>query len=392
MAEAGFWLTGATLRDGTRADLHLAAGRIAAIGAAEGAAPRHDVSGFLCLPALVEGHVHLDKTFLGCPWQPHLPGNGIADRIRLEKVARARIDVPVEERGARLLDLSIAAGAGHLRSHVDIDPDWGLSNLDAVLRLREAQAARIGIQVVAFPQSGILRAPGTEALLDEALERGADLIGGLDPAGIDGDAVRHLDIVFGLAAKHRKGVDIHLHDAGALGCHELSLIAERTREHGLEGRVAVSHAFCLGESDPALFDRTAKALAGARVAIMTSVPGGAMPPLRRLREAGVVVFGGSDNIRDAWSPHGNGDILERATFAATRQDFRGEAELALALDLVTGNGAVALGLSGYGIAPGHDADLLLIEAETAAEAVCARPRRRVTLKRGRVVAGTLPGA
>ena len=117
------------------------------------------------------------------------------------------------------------------------------------------------IQIVAFPQNGILRDPGTAELLDEALAAGADLIGGLDPAGIDGDVKGHLDVVFGLAERHGVGVDIHLHDAGALGCFELRDIAARTIATGLQGRVAVSHAFALGSDDTADVEAT---LAAAR--------------------------------------------------------------------------------------------------------------------------------
>ena len=382
-----FWITGCRLATGEHADLLVADGRIAAIGRAEGDAPRKAGAGRLVLPSLVEGHVHLDKTFLGCPWQPHLPGETVAERIGLEKIARRRIEEPVEVRGARLIERSVASGAGHMRSHVDIDPDWELANVEAVLALRESQKDRVDIQVVAFPQSGILTSPGTEGLLDEALEMGCDLVGGLDPAGIDGDPARHLDIVFDLASRHGKGVDIHLHDGDELGCFELRMIAERTRALGLEGRVAVSHAYALGSVGEGTLARTAEALAGAGVSIMTSAPPAPMPPVKRLLAEGVNVFAGSDNIRDAWSPHGNGDILERAMFAAYEQGWRSDADLEVALDLVGLNGARALGIAAHGIAVGHPADLLLIEAETLAEAVAQRPLGRTVLKRGRVVAG-----
>lgn len=388
-SHSGFWLIGVRLADGRRADVEIADARINAIGTAEGPSPRLESGGRLCLPSLVEGHVHVDKTFLGCPWQPHLPGTSVADRIRLEKVARARVEATPEARGGRLVERSIASGAGYLRTHIDIDPAWGLRNLDAALKIRSRFANEIDIQIVAFPQSGILRAPGTAELMDEALRLGADLVGGLDPAGIDEDPVRHLDIVFELAGRHGKGVDIHLHDGGDLGCYQLRLVAERTKALGLEGRVAVSHAFCLAEIDEWGFSVTAEALARADVAILTSVPSGSMPPVKRLGQAGVTVFAGSDNIRDAWAPHGNADILERATFAAHRQDMRSDADLALAFDLVSASGAKALGVSDYGIRQGAVADLLLVDAENVAETVAGRPQGRVVFKRGRIVAGAL---
>lgn len=389
VAVDSFWLTGLTLPNGTRADLEIAGDRFGRIGRGEPGAHCRNAAGLLCLPSFVEGHVHLDKTFLGCPWQPHLEGRTIADRIRLEKVARARVDEPVVVRGARLIERSIAFGAGTMRSHADVDVDWGLANVEAELELRERYADRLDIEVVAFPQSGILRSPGTDELLEAALEAGADLVGGLDPAGIDEDPVQHLEIVFDIASNYGKGIDIHLHDAGALGCYELGLIAEMTRTTGLNGKVTVSHAFCLAQVDDVTFGRTAEALAGAGIAILTSAPSRSMPPVRALREAGVTVFAGSDNVRDAWAPYGDGDILARAALAAYQQGYRSDPDMAYALDLITTESARALGHAAYGLAEGNPADFVLVEASTVAEAVASPPARRVVFKRGRLVAGTL---
>ena len=121
-----------------------------------------------------------------------------------------------------------------------------------------------------------------------ALKAGADLVGGLDPAGFDGDVMGQLDIVFGLAERFGKEIDIHLHDGGETGAAELRDIAERTIAAGMQGRVAVSHAFALGSIAPDLFEKTADALARAEVAIMTSCPPSASaPPVKALRERGV---------------------------------------------------------------------------------------------------------
>ena len=235
-----------------------------------------------------------------------------------------------------------------------------------------------------FPQNGILRDPGTADLLDEAIAAGADLVGGLDPAGIDGDVKGHLDIVFGIAERRGVGVDIHLHDAGALGCFELRDIAARTIAAGLQGRVAVSHAFALGSGDTADVDATLAALARAGVAIMTNEPGSVpMPPVARLRAAGVLLFAGSDNIRDAWSPYGNGDMLERAMLIGYRQGMRGDADIAGCLDLATTAPARVLGLGAdYGLTVGAWADLVVLDAASVPEAVVARPRDRLVIKRG----------
>ncbi len=120
---------------------------------------------------------------------------------------------------------------------------------------------------------------------------------------------------------------------------------------------------------------------------MTNGPGPVpMPPVKRLRAAGVTVFAGSDNIRDAWSPYGNGDMLERAALIGYRQDFRADEDLAVALDLATHAAAKVLGLADYGLAEGCTADLVAVRAECVAEAVASHPPRLLVMKRGKIVA------
>ena len=384
-------LRDATLVDGRRVDLVVADGRIAALapagsrGPAPGAAVACD--GALLSPSFVEGHVHLDKTLLGLPLIPHRPGATVADRIRNEKDLRRTLPLSIEERGGRLIEQVVAFGTGALRTHVDIDTEVGLAGLEAVLRLKERYQGVIDIQVVAFPQSGILRDPGTADLLEAAMAAGADLVGGLDPAGIDDDVGGHLDAVFGIADRHGAGIDIHLHDPGPLGAFELRDIAARTVAAGLAGRVTVSHAYALGAIDDADFGRTAEALAGAGLAIMTNAPGtGPMPPVLRLRDAGVTVFAGSDNIRDAWWPYGDGDMLDRAAVIGYRQGFFTDDDLAHAFAMATILPAAVLGRPHYGVAVGDAADLVLLPSAGIAEAVLDRPRARTVLKGGRMVA------
>lgn len=378
-----------TLPSGERADVLVSGARIARIGGSgtlQADGGDHVAgAGLLLSPSFVEGHIHLDKTLLGLPFIPHLPGDSVAERIEREKQIRRSVTLPVLERGARLIEQIVPFGTGLVRSHVDIDTEIGLAHLEQLVALRERYAELVDLQIVAFPQSGILRDPGTADLLDAALGNGADLIGGLDPAGIDGDIGGHLDVVFRLAEKHGAGVDIHLHDGGLLGLFELADIAARTKAAGLTGRVAVSHAFCLGE--PLDIGPTLAALADAGVAIMTNGPGPvSMPPIKHLHAAGVTIFAGSDNIRDAWAPYGNGDMLERAMLIGYRQGLLADTDIALAFDMATRHAAHALGVPAYGIAEGQPADLVLMRAGSIAEAVATRPVRRMVMKAGRVVA------
>jgi cytosine deaminase len=246
---------------------------------------------------------------------------------------------------------------------------------------------RIAVQQVAFPQYGILTNPGTAELLEEALKAGVEAIGGLDPAGFDGDPIRHLDIVFGLAERYGAAVDIHLHDAGTLGVWQLELIAERAVRSGLRGRVAVSHAYGLGQADGSTQDRIADVLAAAGVAVVTAaVYDFPVAPIRKLRSAGVTVACGHDGIRDLWGPYGSGDMLDRTMHLAYRSTFRRDADIEVALEAATYGGASLLGLTGYGLRPGASADLVVVEARTPAEAVVARPLRDLVIKGGRIVA------
>jgi cytosine deaminase len=379
----------ATLPDGSRCDIDVEGGRIAALLPASPATPDAvDLGGTLVLPPLVDGHIHLDKTLLGLPWVPNqAAGNQVSDRIEAERRVRAARTVPEFETGSNLVRQVIASGTLHMRTHVDVDNQLGLRNLHEVLKIRDHFRDLVTIEIVAFPQSGILRSPGTAALLDEAIAQGADLVGGLDPVGIDGDLDAHLDAVFTIAERRGIGVDIHLHDGGEAGLSQILAIAERTEASGLQGKVAVSHAFALGSVSIDRVTRAADVLARAGVAIMSHGPGGAtIPPLKLLRERGVEVFGGSDNIRDAWSPFGNGDMLERAMLIGYRANFRHDEELALALDMVTAAAARVLGLADYGFKVGGPADFVTVEATTLAEAVATRKRRNLVVKSGRIVA------
>lgn len=382
-------LANANIRDGGLRDILIRDGRIAAItepGSTRDECPTLDLEGALLIPSFVDGHVHLDKTHMGMPLVPHVSGTEVRQRIAAERALRPKL-TPVQERGRALIHRLLANGSTSIRSHVDIDSDVGLAHLEALLALREDMAKLIDIQLVAFPQSGIIHEPGMPDLLDAALAAGADLVGGLDPLGIDNDVKGHLDVVFGLAEKHGKGVDIHLHDGGEAGGVELCDIAARTQALGLEGKVVVSHAFALGMLDERSFGTTADALAKAGVAIMTSSPPPVpVPPVRRLRQHGVSVFAASDNIRDCWSPFGNGDMLDRAGIVATRQQLFTNEDIGLAFDMTGIIPAGVLGFSGHGLEVGDRADLVALDVPDIVEAVLARPARRLVLRAGEVIA------
>lgn len=376
-------------RHGGEADILVRAGMIERIepGIQAPDAEVVDVSGRLVLPGLVEAHCHLDKTLYGGEWVPHSAGDTLADRIENERRRRGELGVPNVGSITALLERMIAAGTTYVRTHTDIDPALGLSGVEAVQAAVDRIDGRITVEQVAFPQYGVLANPGTAELLEEALKTGVRAIGGLDPAGFDRDPVRHLDVVFGLAERYGARIDIHLHDGGTLGTWQLELIAERTAATGLGGRVAVSHAYGLGQADAATQERLAVQLAQAGVALVTAaVYDFPVPPIKKLRAAGVTIACGHDGIRDLWGPYGSGDMLERAMHVAYRSTFRRDEDIELALEAATYGGAQVLGLDRYGLTPGAPADLVVVDARTPAEAVVTRPARVLVLNSGRVVA------
>jgi cytosine/creatinine deaminase len=346
-----------------------------------------DVADRLVLPGLVDAHCHLDKTLYGGPWVPHSAGDALEDRIANDRRRRRELRIPSVDRIVALLEKMVAYGTSHVRSHTDVDPEVGLRGVEAVRAAVQRLDGRVAVQQVAFPQHGLLSNAGTAELLEEALKQGVETIGGIDPAGMDRDPVRHLDLVFDLATRYQASIDIHLHDGGSLGAWELELIADRTREAGLGGRVTISHAYGFSQADPASQARLIERLADAGVTLLTAaVYSFPVPPIKRLRAAGVNVACGHDGICDLWGPYGSGDMLERAMHVAYRSTFRRDEDIELALEAASYGGARALGLERYGLAPGDPADLVVVPARTAAEAVVTRPVRELVLKDGEIVA------
>jgi cytosine deaminase len=382
---------------GQPADIGIRRGRIAALGDLTGAPARQRLEGAgrLVVPGFVDAHVHLDKAYL-LDRAPSREGT-LAEAIRVTAEIKRTFTVEdVQARARRLLDRAVALGTTAMRGHVEVDPIVGLLGIEAVLPLRAEYADRLDLQLCAFAQEGILQAPGTEALLREALRAGADLVGGCPYNDTDGAA--HIDRVFALAREFDCDVDFHADFADEPVHRHVEVIVDRTERHGWQGRVAIGHLTELAACDEVELARIARRLHAARVAVITlpatdlylmgrrdtrNVRRG-LTPIKRLLGAGVTVAAATNNVQNAFTPVGNADPLLLTYLLVVGAHMGAEADMAAALDMVTLAPARILGLSGHGLAVGCHADLVVLEASTLAEAVGGLPARVLVVRGGRV--------
>ncbi|MFG0214728.1 amidohydrolase [Brevibacillus porteri] len=347
-----------------------------------------DAKGLLALPSFVEKHVHLDKTLLGEPWRAVIPVSNIMERCEIEKRTLPGLPTTTQERAENLLEILLSYGSTHVRTHVDIYPEVGISNLESVKVALATYADRVTHEIVAFPQHGLLRTDA-KALLREALRQGATHVGGVDPANVDGDIEESLHQMMELAVEANAGVDLHLHDPGHLGTYTMKRLAAMTVDAGWQGRVAISHAFALGDISVQEAEEMATILREAGITIITSVPfSRVIPPVQLLHQNGVDVAVGCDNIFDTWQPYGNGDVLERLWRLAERNRWLDELSLSQSLRFITG-GKTTLDANGTQLWPaqGEDASLILVDATCSAEAIARRIDRQAVFFKGNLASG-----
>jgi cytosine deaminase len=372
--------------------------------------------GSLVLPGLVNVHTHLDKTGLA-DLVPNASGTIAEARRRMLEAKRAFTAADVEQRAsAALTELSLN-GVTAVRSHVDVDPVVGLKGVEALLRVREQFAGRVDLQLVAFPQEGAGADRTTARLMRESLEMGVDVVGGHLSIATTPDAVkRELDVVFSLALRYDKDVDVHtdfgidpdiqesVHVDGRRYPDGLGVVhlAERTRAEGYSGRVTASHVCGLSQADPDLRASVIQLLAETGVSVV-ALPASnlyahgradhvgarrGIAPVRELLQGGVRVAFATDNIRDPFDPFLGSDLLVNAVIAAIACHMVNGADFETVIKLHTTAPAAILGMVEYGLDPGCVADLVVIEARSVGELLDGRRVPLVVMKSGRLVAET----
>lgn len=355
-----------------------------------------DGRGRILIPSFADVHVHLDSTRVGLPFRPHTGSPGVWNMMLNDRRNWREAEASIEERVATTLERAIARGTTAVRTYAQVDVDAGHERLDAVVAAREANAGRCDVEIIAFPQAGLLREAGSADVLDEAMARGADVVGGIDPCALDRDPVRHLDIVFGIAEKHGVPIDIHLHEPDQLAKFSAELIIERTRATGMQGRVTISHGYGLGRLPEAQLRPLLDEMRELDISMATIAPPTALPTLM-LAEYGIRLGLGQDGQRDYWSPYGNTDMLDRTWQLAFTNGFRRDEDIEHCVAIATVGGrsvmGLAPGLNGAadrpGLAEGDPADLVLVSGDTVTAAVMDRSPDRTVLYRGVVVADGL---
>lgn len=379
-------------------DVVVRGGRIAAVqphgSAIDGLAI--EAGGNLLVPAFVECHLHLDKALL----LDRLPGHvgSVGEAIRATAALKASFTrADVLARSETVLRWCVRHGTLAARIHAEVDPMLGLSSVEAALELRERWANVVRIQVVGFPQDGLQRQAGVRELLEESLRMGVDIVGGV--TYVDADPVAHVDAVFDLATRFGVPADFHADFADELPTVVAPIIADRTIANGMQGRVLIAHATALGALPRDELAPIADALAHADVSVAT-LPltdlylGGradghnvrrCLAPVRTLLEAGVNVACASNNIRNAFTPYGNADLLEVAQVLMAGAHLAAPADVEVVFDMIGPRAARAMGLDGHGIEEGDRADLVLLGAPSVWEAVVGRAEKLAVIAGGRVV-------
>ena len=390
-------LPGVLLADGRTADVTVEDGRITAV------TPAAEARGYLLLPAPVEPHAHLDKAYTA-DRVPN-PAGDLAGAIAAWMAHRpALTHADIVERATRALCAARAAGAAAVRTHVDVDTDIGLLAVSALAEARTVapvesvdpvgpvgSVSPVGpVQIVAMVGTPVTGSAGAanRALLADALDAGADVVGGAplfdpDPAGA---------VAVYLAAAERAGrpVDLHIDETTEPAAPTLDLLARLAA--GFPQPVVASHCVSLGSLPPDHAARVADRVAAAGIVVVclpqTNLylqgrdrPARGLTALRTLRAAGVTVAAGGDNTQDPFNPLGRGDPLETAALLVVA----GHETPERAYEAVSAGARAAMGLSPVEIVPGAPADLLAVRAGSVREALATCTPDRVVLREGRVV-------
>ena len=363
-----------------------------------------DASGYLVSPPFVDAHFHMDATLsLG---QPRLNQSGtLLEGIALWGELKPHLTVEaIKERALKYCDLAVARGLLAIRSHVDIcDPR--LLAVDALLEVKKEVAPYLDLQLVAFPQDGYLRDPAAAKLLESALDRGVDVIGGIPHfERTMEDGKKSVEILCRIAAERGLRVDMHCDESDdPLSRHIETLTAETVR-HGLQGRVTGSHLTSMHSMDNYYVSKLLPLMAEAEMNVVanplinitlqgrheTYPKRRGMTRVPELLNAGVKVAFGHDCVMDPWYSLGSADMLEVASMGLHVAQMTGVEQMKSCFRAVTEIPAAILGLENYGLEKGCNADLVILQAADPVEALRLKANRLFVIRKGKIISRSAP--
>ncbi len=338
-----------------------------------------DANGKMVSESFVNGHLHLCKVYTLSMMDEAAMGaytdgsmGGAMTAIELAAKVKEQYDESwIIENARKALNLAVKFGNTHIRAFADTDTKAKLEGIKALLKAREEFKDRVKVEVVAFPQDGVVRDPGAEEYVEEALKLGADVVGGIPWIEYtDPDAQEHIDRMFALAKKYNKPVSMLIDDAGDPTLKSLEMLAVTTIKNGWEGRVTAQHSRAMALYPEPYYRKIEHLLKRAQIGVVSDPQTGPLyARVKDLYNAGVRIALGQDDIADAYYPFGRNNMLEVAFLAAHLMWMNSRQEMEILYDLITTNAAQALGAYNHKLVEGGDADLVVLNAESVWEAI-----------------------
>ena len=351
-------------------------------------------------PALIEPHFHIENSLV---WNPDNLNQSGTLREAIDIYAEVKVNLTPEDimlRATETIHEAISHGTLWMRNHVDIDQYAKLDLLHAVFAVREKFKEVFDLQLIAFPQHGLARNPESVDLMWQAMENGAVLVGGIPHHEKNmEDGARQIEIVFEIAKAKGVNIDMHIDETDDPYWRSLELLADKTIEEGFQGRVTAGHCTSMAAWDQATLNRVIDKVKAADITVVSNTPINLLLqgrldeiPVRRgiariaeLIEAGVNVCCGQDDLMNMFYPFGQMDPMEVANIAAHAGHLTSPDQIQVAFDMPRYNAARNIGLEDYGIHEGADANLILLNATSAVDALRRKPERLYVIRQGEIL-------
>ena len=362
-----------------------------------------DAEGNLTTASYIDPHIHLDKVNV-LDVLPKNQSGTLKEAIEmLWDKKRNYVNEDILARGGEVVEREIKNGVLNIRTHIDVDTITGLKATEGVLALKDKYKGVVDMQTVAFPQEGIMKDPGADKLMWQAMEMGCDVVGGM-PANENcpDDSRAHVKLCFDIAEKYDADVDMHVDESDDPFYRTLEMVADETIARGWQGRVTAGHTCAMAAYDDHYAAYVIEKVKKAGINVITNPVTNLMlqgrldkQPIRRgitrvkeLLAAGVTMSFGQDCVNDTFYPYGAGDMLQVALITGHAAQLSLPDEIEKTFDMITDDAAKILRLKDYGLKVGCNADIVITACRDARDAIRLTPERRYVIKRGRVVAST----